>query len=189
MSSDSNDEIRGGRGQQHRPNYINESQSFDMPGFLANELGRGRKENGLVELTKRFIHLIKTDDEQTIDLNEAVKVLGVQKRRIYDITNVLEGIGLVSKGNKNIIQWEGPGSIKRAQHAARRGQNEGDGRGSRNVSRHSDSNIDPLENIDPELRDKYLTCEQEKGQLERTEEELDELIKLLEQQKKDICSD
>lgn len=28
----------------------------------------------------------------TIDLNETVKELRVQKRRIYDITNVLEGI-------------------------------------------------------------------------------------------------
>ena len=35
-----------------------------------------------------------------------------QKRRIYDITNVLEGIGLIEKQNKNCIQWRGavPGS-------------------------------------------------------------------------------
>lgn len=57
------------------------------------------------------------------------------------------------------------------------------------MSRHSHENVDPLENVDPELRDRYLTCEQEKGQLEKTEKELDELITLLEQQKKDICSD
>ncbi|XP_054289606.1 transcription factor E2F4-like isoform X3 [Macrosteles quadrilineatus] len=30
-----------------------------------------------------------------------------QKRRIYDITNVLEGIGLIEKKNKNLIQWKG----------------------------------------------------------------------------------
>ena len=29
-----------------------------------------------------------------------------QKRRIYDITNVLEGIGLIEKRNKNCIQWK-----------------------------------------------------------------------------------
>ena len=29
----------------------------------------------------------------------------MQKRRIYDITNVLEGIGLIHKGGKNLIQW------------------------------------------------------------------------------------
>lgn len=31
----------------------------------------------------------------------------VQKRRIYDITNVLEGIGLIEKYNKNKIKWKG----------------------------------------------------------------------------------
>ena len=29
-----------------------------------------------------------------------------QKRRIYDITNVLEGIGLIEKKSKNSIQWK-----------------------------------------------------------------------------------
>lgn len=31
----------------------------------------------------------------------------VQKRRIYDITNVLEGIGLIEKKSKNHIRWKG----------------------------------------------------------------------------------
>ena len=51
---------------------------MDSQGFLTNELSRrGRKENGLVELTKKFIHLLKTADEQTLDLNDAVKDLNV----------------------------------------------------------------------------------------------------------------
>ena len=32
-----------------------------------------------------------------------------QKRRIYDITNVLEGIGLIEKRSKNSIEWKGGG--------------------------------------------------------------------------------
>lgn len=28
----------------------------------------------------------------------------VQKRRIYDITNVLEGIGIIEKKSKNVVQ-------------------------------------------------------------------------------------
>ena len=33
--------------------------------------------------------------------------LGVQKRRIYDITNVLEGIGYIIKIYKNKFKWVG----------------------------------------------------------------------------------
>jgi transcription factor E2F3 len=42
-----------------------------------------------------------------IDLNDAAVQLGVQKRRIYDITNVLEGVGLIEKRSKNVIAWRG----------------------------------------------------------------------------------
>jgi hypothetical protein len=36
----------------------------------------------------------------------ACAVLQVQKRRIYDITNVLEGVGLIEKKSKNNIIWK-----------------------------------------------------------------------------------
>lgn len=40
-------------------------------------------------------------------LLQATNLLAVrQKRRIYDITNVLEGIGLIVKKSKNSIQWK-----------------------------------------------------------------------------------
>ena len=71
---------------------------------------RTRKENGLVILTIKFIDLLKSAPNQTLDLNEAMAVLNVQKRRIYDITNVLEGIGLITKECKNNIRWSGPDS-------------------------------------------------------------------------------
>lgn len=44
---------------------------------------------------------------QVLNLNEASNVLEVQKRRIYDITNVLEGVGLLEKTSKNNIRWNG----------------------------------------------------------------------------------
>ena len=43
---------------------------------------------------------------QVIDLNKASELLDVQKRRIYDITNVLEGINLIVKKSKNNIKWK-----------------------------------------------------------------------------------
>ncbi len=42
-----------------------------------------------------------------LDINEATVELGVQKRRIYDITNVLEGIGYIQKIHKNKMKWVG----------------------------------------------------------------------------------
>ena len=55
----------------------------------------------------KFLGLIRDTEEGYLDLNETAITLGVQKRRIYDITNVLEGIGLLKKHSKNMIQWLG----------------------------------------------------------------------------------
>ena len=69
-----------------------------------------RIDSSLGVLTKRFIALIQSSRNQSIDLNDAASCLKVQKRRIYDITNVLEGVGLVQKTQKNKIQWLGTGN-------------------------------------------------------------------------------
>ena len=70
--------------------------------------GTCRYDSSLGLLTKKFIHLVESAPEALLDLNEAADKLGVQKRRVYDITNVLEGIGLIEKRNKNHIAWRGP---------------------------------------------------------------------------------
>ena len=46
-----------------------------------------------------------TSNVGNMDLNHAVTILQVKKRRIYDITNVLEGIGLIKKISKNSVSW------------------------------------------------------------------------------------
>jgi len=68
-----------------------------------------RYDSSLGLLTKKFVALIQGAPEGILDLNQAAGALGVQKRRIYDITNVLEGIGLIEKKSKNNIQWKGMG--------------------------------------------------------------------------------
>lgn len=50
--------------------------------------------------------LLQNSPDGTLDLNETASSLSVPKRRIYDITNVLEGIGLIEKVSKNNIQWK-----------------------------------------------------------------------------------
>ncbi|KAK8651268.1 hypothetical protein V6N13_140876 [Hibiscus sabdariffa] len=69
--------------------------------------GSCRYDNSLGFLTKKFINLIKHAEDGILDLNKAAETLEVQKRRIYDITNVLEGIGLIEKTLKNKIRWKG----------------------------------------------------------------------------------
>lgn len=70
-------------------------------------LEKTRYETSLGLLTKKFVSLFHSDPSGTVDLNKASEGLGVQKRRIYDITNVLEGIGLVEKKSKNTVHWCG----------------------------------------------------------------------------------
>lgn len=68
---------------------------------------KSRYDTSLNLTTKRFLDLLSKSDDGVVDLNWASQVLDVQKRRIYDITNVLEGIQLISKKSKNHIQWLG----------------------------------------------------------------------------------
>ncbi|XP_032876088.1 transcription factor E2F5 [Amblyraja radiata] len=78
----------------------------------ANGNGRGasRHEKSLGLLTTRFVSLLQEAEDGVLDLKQAADILAVrQKRRIYDITNVLEGIGLIEKKSKNSIQWKGVG--------------------------------------------------------------------------------
>ena len=56
------------------------------------KISRQRQENSLGELTKNFIDFIQSQGDKIININDVVRKLKVKKRRIYDITNVLEGI-------------------------------------------------------------------------------------------------
>ncbi|XP_078791096.1 transcription factor E2F5 isoform X2 [Oryzias latipes] len=96
-----------------------------------------RHEKSLGLLTMKFVGLLRGSRDGVLDLKascrslpccifptaaarstdvrlnlQAADSLAVkQKRRIYDITNVLEGVGLIEKKNKNIIQWRGQRSV------------------------------------------------------------------------------
>ena len=63
-----------------------------------------RHEVSLGLLTKKFMRMLHSDPTGNMDINKASDSLQVQKRRIYDIINVLEGVGLVKKKSKNTIQ-------------------------------------------------------------------------------------
>ncbi|RLN30809.1 transcription factor E2FA-like isoform X2 [Panicum miliaceum] len=81
--------------------------SFGSPGNPSTPVGGCRYDSSLGLLTKKFLNLLKGAPGGIVDLNNAAETLEVQKRRIYDITNVLEGIGLIEKKLKNNIRWKG----------------------------------------------------------------------------------
>lgn len=158
---------------------------------------RGRKENGLVTLTLRFIELLKKAPNQTLDLNVAVESLAVQKRRIYDITNVLEGIGLIKKGGKNHIRWTEAEVKDRARARQDRYSDyssdynanqalRGSGHRQSN-SRNNDE--DRLHNIDADLRERYLAAKTEQKKIDSMTNKLDSLINKLERDKNQLKTD
>ncbi|KAL7405858.1 hypothetical protein ABVT39_008807 [Epinephelus coioides] len=67
-----------------------------------------RSMRSLHMLATKFLVLLQEADGGVLDLKDAVKLLAVaQKRRIYDITNVLEGVGLIVKISKSVVKWKG----------------------------------------------------------------------------------
>eukprot|EP00249_Psilotum_nudum_P014596 c24905_g1_i2 orf=648-1778(-) len=79
------------------------------PSSMPTPVSTCRYDSSLSLLTKKFLNLMKQAEDGVLDLNKAAETLHVQKRRIYDITNVLEGIGLIEKKLKNRIRWKGLG--------------------------------------------------------------------------------
>ncbi|OCT87447.1 transcription factor E2F7 isoform X3 [Xenopus laevis] len=70
-----------------------------------------RKQKSLGLLCQKFLarypsYPISTE-KMTISLDEAASSLGVERRRIYDIVNVLESLHLVSRVAKNQYCWHG----------------------------------------------------------------------------------
>lgn len=80
------------------------NNSFYSPENTPTQSG-GRANKSLGALTGKFCELLAGSTDNSLDLNYACQKLGVAKRRIYDITNVLEGVGLIEKTTKNLIKW------------------------------------------------------------------------------------
>ena len=77
-----------------------------------------RVEKSLGSITRDFVHFLDSRDgvgsgnkgdglnSANQNLTAIAKKLGVQKRRLYDIVNVLEGLGMVERPKRNEVAWK-----------------------------------------------------------------------------------
>ena len=68
---------------------------------------KSRQTKSLSLLCERFIGLYSSGYENLISLDEVCSTLGVERRRIYDIVNVLEAVEIVVRKGKNKYAWFG----------------------------------------------------------------------------------
>jgi transcription factor E2F3 len=59
----------------------------------------------LVSLTQAFIKILTNANGAEIDLPTVERVLQTSKRRLYDVINVLSGIGMVERSGKAKVRW------------------------------------------------------------------------------------
>jgi len=100
--------------------FIDNKKEYKYSSRL-NKKQKNRQINSLDELTRKFSKCVYNSNKNIINLNNVMKKIKAKKRRIYDITNVLEGetifiliydfiiilgIGLIKKDSKNQIRLE-----------------------------------------------------------------------------------
>lgn len=77
---------------------------------IEEKKGKSRKEKSLNVLCDRFINHFKESANGTcldFQLDQLTIDLGVEKRRLYDIVNVLESINIVKRRAASLFTWNG----------------------------------------------------------------------------------
>eukprot|EP00037_Helgoeca_nana_P014022 m.129857 g.129857 ORF g.129857 m.129857 type:complete len:560 (-) comp22350_c0_seq1:179-1858(-) len=83
------------------------SASDREPASGGSKQKQSRKDKSLGLLSENFLKMFTGADHAEICLDEVAKELGVERRRIYDIVNVLEGVEVVMRKEKNRYTWLG----------------------------------------------------------------------------------
>ncbi|KAK8833217.1 hypothetical protein WA577_002831 [Blastocystis sp. JDR] len=98
---------------QHMPNPSSRTPTPSYPSTQAMAVvtsateQKSRKTKSLAYLATEFVRLVRSQENETIDVLYAAGMLGVEKRRIYDITNALIGANVLEKMGKSSYRWIG----------------------------------------------------------------------------------
>ena len=66
---------------------------------------KGKSPHSLVVITNMFLNYMQTHKDKVVDLSEVERELDVSKRRLYDVTNVLVGVGIIERTGKSKVKW------------------------------------------------------------------------------------
>jgi transcription factor E2F7/8 len=89
-----------------------QSEKAIAAAMIQTPTGYSRKKKSLGILAENFLRTYENlTIGATIIVDEAAVRLGVERRRIYDVVNILESICLVCKKQKNTYTWMGTGKL------------------------------------------------------------------------------
>uniref|UniRef100_A0A0K0FA68 EFL-1 (inferred by orthology to a C. elegans protein) n=1 Tax=Strongyloides venezuelensis TaxID=75913 RepID=A0A0K0FA68_STRVS len=128
---------------------------------LSCNVNGDKKSRNLIGLTKKFVQYLQSSKNNVIDVDVALEQLQVKgKRKIYDITNILESVGLIERKAPNLIQWKG------GLWPTKSGQK-----------------LD----VKPTDKDEMIKLQEEIARLDKKEKELDEYLKYMKVSLKNVC--
>ena len=87
--------------------FSKESSGGPKKSKTAKVIRKPRKESSLKQICTSILKNFLLSGRSEIRLNKFASELKVERRRIYDIVNVLEGFDVVHKKGKNLYQWRG----------------------------------------------------------------------------------
>ncbi|XP_015993671.2 transcription factor E2F7 isoform X1 [Rousettus aegyptiacus] len=103
---------------ENKDNVFTDSLQLDVGDSAVDDFEKqrpSRKQKSLGLLCQKFLARYPSyplsTEKTTISLDEVAVSLGVERRRIYDIVNVLESLHLVSRVAKNQYGWHGRHSL------------------------------------------------------------------------------
>jgi hypothetical protein len=70
-----------------------------------------KSKHTLVTLTQGFVDILINAKGEEVDLTHVEQTLSVSKRRLYDVTNVLAGIGVLERCGKARVRWIGNAAV------------------------------------------------------------------------------